>query len=236
MEELEREATPEALNRIENLRELISAAQDFARRSEDTSVQAFLDMVALLTDVDEGMKDTRGKVTLMTLHMAKGLEFPVVFIAGMEEGVFPHGRSFTDPEELEEERRLCYVGMTRAKKRLFLTAALQRRFYGTESFNLPSRFLEEIKTHLLHRIEAPTLFYTPAHEGSAEPDHRYEVEADQPSFVDFYLPGVKVRHPEWGVGRIRERIGNGEEMKVVVTFPGIGTKRLKVKYAELTRA
>ncbi|MFQ5532393.1 MAG: ATP-dependent helicase [Candidatus Methylomirabilales bacterium] len=236
LEELEREGTPEALNRIENLQELISAAQDFARRSEDTSLQAFLDMVALLTDVDEGMRDTRGKVTLMTLHMAKGLEFPVVFIAGMEEGIFPHGRSFNDPEELEEERRLCYVGMTRAKKRLFLTAALQRRFYGTESFNLPSRFLEEIKTDLLRRIEAPTLSYVPPHDGSGEPGRRYEVEADQPSFVDFYLPGVKVRHPEWGVGRIRERIGNGEEMKVVVIFPGIGTKKLKVKYAELTRA
>ncbi|MFQ5658081.1 MAG: ATP-dependent helicase [Candidatus Methylomirabilales bacterium] len=234
--DLEREGTPEALSRVENLRELISAAQDFTRRSEETSLQAFLDMVALLTDVDEGMKDTWGKVTLMTLHMAKGLEFPVVFITGMEEGVFPHGRAYTDPEELEEERRLCYVGMTRAKRRLFLTAALQRRFYGTESFNLPSRFLEEIKPHLLRRIETSTLSYVPPPEGSGEPGQRYEVEADEPSFVDFYLPGIKVRHPEWGVGRIRERIGNGEDMKVVVIFPGIGTKKLKVKYAELTRA
>ncbi|MCZ6479054.1 MAG: ATP-dependent helicase [Candidatus Methylomirabilales bacterium] len=234
--ELEKEGTPDALSRIENLRELISAAQDFTQRSEDTSLHAFLDMVSLLTDVDEGLKDTGGKVTLMTLHMAKGLEFPVVFIAGMEEGLFPHGRAYTDPEELEEERRLCYVGMTRAKRRLFLTTAVQRRLYGAESFNLPSRFLEEIKPHLLHRIEALTLSSASTLEGSHQPSPRYEVEEDQIPFVDFYQPGVWVRHPEWGVGRIRERIGHGEEMKVVVTFSGIGTKKLKVKYAQLSRA
>ncbi|MEE9182220.1 MAG: UvrD-helicase domain-containing protein [candidate division NC10 bacterium] len=234
--ELEQEGTPEALSRIENLQELISAAQDFVQRSEDATLQAFLDMVALLTNVDEGMKDTRGRVTLMTLHMAKGLEFPVVFIAGMEEGVFPHGRAYTDPEELEEERRLCYVGVTRAKKRLFLTAAVQRRLYGGESFNLPSRFLEEITPHLLERIEAPSPSYATSLEGYGASVLRYEVEADQTPFVDFYQPGIQVRHPEWGVGRIRERMGNGDEMKVVVTFPGIGTKKLKVKYAQLTRA
>ena len=234
--ELEKEGTPDALSRIENLRELISAAQDFTQRSEDTSLHAFLDMVSLLTNVDEGLRDTGGKVTLMTLHMAKGLEFPVVFIAGMEEGLIPHGRAYTDPEELEEERRLCYVGMTRAKRRLFLTTAVQRRLYGAESFNLPSRFLEEIKPHLLHRIEALTLSSASTLEGSHQPSPRYEVEEDQIPFVDFYQPGVRVRHPEWGVGRIRERIGHGEEMKVVVTFPGIGTKKLKVKFAQLSRA
>jgi DNA helicase-2/ATP-dependent DNA helicase PcrA len=234
--ELEQEGTPEALSRIENLQELISAALDFVQRSEDTTLQAFLDMVALLTNVDEGMRDTRGRVTLMTLHMAKGLEFPVVFIAGMEEGVFPHGRAYTDPEELEEERRLCYVGVTRAKKRLFLTAAVQRRLYGGESFNLPSRFLEEITPHLLERIEAPSPSYATSLEGYGASVLRYEVEADQTPFVDFYQPGIQVRHPEWGVGTIRERMGNGDEMKVVVTFPGIGTKKLKVKYAQLTRA
>jgi DNA helicase-2/ATP-dependent DNA helicase PcrA len=234
--QLEREGTPEALSRIENLQELISAAQDFVQRSDDASLQAFLDMVALLTDVDEGMKDTRGKVTLMTLHMAKGLEFPVVLIAGMEEGVFPHGRAYTDPEELEEERRLCYVGMTRAKRRLFLTAAVRRRLYGGESFNFPSRFLEEITPELLQRIDAPTPSYATPRESFAESGLRYDVETEQVPFVDFYQPGIKVRHPEWGVGKIRERIGNGDDMKVVVAFPGIGAKKLKVKHAQLTRA
>jgi DNA helicase-2/ATP-dependent DNA helicase PcrA len=238
LEELQRDATPEALSRLENLRELISAAQDFVERSEDKSLEAFLDMVALLTDVDEGMKDARGKVTLMTLHMAKGLEFPVVFITGMEEGVFPHGRAYTDPEELEEERRLCYVGVTRAKKRLYLTAAIQRRLYGGESFNLPSRFLEEISPECLQRIETPTPSYAPHLEdpGLSLSSVRYEPEADEIPFVDFFHPGARVRHPEWGVGRIRERIGNGDELKVVVTFPGIGVRKLKVKYAQLTLA
>ena len=236
LEALQREATPESLSRLENLRELISAAQDFVERSEDKSLEAFLDMVALLTDVDEGMKDARGKVTLMTLHMAKGLEFPVVFITGMEEGVFPHGRAYTDPEELEEERRLCYVGVTRAKKRLFLTAAVQRRLYGGESFNLPSRFLEEISPERLQRVETPTPSDAPHLEGPGVSSVRYEAEADETPFVDFFQPGVRVRHPEWGVGRIRERIGNGDELKVVVTFPGIGARKLKVKYAQLTLA
>ncbi len=238
--QLEREGTPEALSRIENLQELISAAQDFVQRSDDASLPGFLDMVALLTDVDEGMKDARGKVTLMTLHMAKGLEFPVVLIAGMEEGVFPHVRAYTDPEELEEERRLCYVGMTRAKRRLFLTAAVHRRLYGGESFNLPSRFLEEITPELVQRIDAPTPAYaTPyitSHETSGALGLRYHMEPDQTPFVDFYQPGIRVRHPEWGVGRIRERIGNGDDMKVVVAFPGIGMKKLNVKHAHLTRA
>jgi DNA helicase-2/ATP-dependent DNA helicase PcrA len=236
LEELQRDATPEALSRLENLRELISAAQDFVERSEDKSLEAFLDMVALLTDVDEGMKDARGRVTLMTLHMAKGLEFPVVFITGMEEGVFPHGRAYIDPEELEEERRLCYVGVTRAKKRLFLSAALQRRLYGGESFNLPSRFLEEISPERLQRLDTSTPSYAPRLEDPGVSSVRYESEPGETPFVDFFQPGVRVRHPEWGVGRIRERIGNGDELKVVVTFPGIGARKLKVKYAQLTLA
>lgn len=239
--QLEEEGTPEALSRIENLQELISAAQDFVQRSEDASLQGFLDMVSLLTDVDEGMKDIRGKVTLMTLHMAKGLEFPIVFITGMEEGVFPHGRAYTDPEELEEERRLCYVGMTRAKKRLFLTAAVQRRLYGGENFNLPSRFLEEVTPDLLQRIDTRTPAYATPYVALDEQRTdgslvSHDGQADEIPFVDFYQPGIRVRHPEWGVGKIRERIGNGDDMKVVVVFPGIGTKKLKVKHAHLTRA
>jgi DNA helicase-2/ATP-dependent DNA helicase PcrA len=126
--------------------------------------------------------------------------------------------------------------MTRAKKRLYLTAAVQRRLYGGESFNLPSRFLEEVPSHLLKRIEAGAAPHPSSIEALVEPGPRYETEADREPFVDFYQPGIRVRHPEWGVGTIKERIGSGEEMKVVVTFVGIGTKKLKVKYAHLTRA
>ncbi|MEK7366525.1 MAG: 3'-5' exonuclease, partial [candidate division NC10 bacterium] len=132
---LQEEGTPEAEGRLENLRELVAAAQDFAVRSEEPTLQAFLDSVALISDVDT-LEEGRGAVTLMTLHMAKGLEFGVVFMTGMEEGVFPHARALADEEELEEERRLCYVGITRAKHRLYCTAALERRLYGGENFNL----------------------------------------------------------------------------------------------------
>ncbi|MFQ5839482.1 MAG: ATP-dependent helicase [Candidatus Methylomirabilales bacterium] len=236
---LDAEGTPEAQARIENLRELVAAAQDFTEQSEDPSLQAFLDSVALISDVDE-LQDGSGAVTLMTLHMAKGLEFPVVFLTGMEEGIFPHARALTDPEELEEERRLCYVGMTRAKRRLFLSAATHRRLYGGGNFNLPSRFIDEIPPELLEHVgppEPPICADLDAVSRPATQDRAglyYEPDGGEP-FVDHYRPGTRVRHPEFGIGTIRERVGDGEEMKVVITFAGIGTKKLKVKYARLTR-
>jgi DNA helicase-2/ATP-dependent DNA helicase PcrA len=174
----------------------------------------------------------------MTLHMAKGLEFGTVFLTGMEEGVFPHARALADDEELEEERRLCYVGITRAKHRLYCTAALERRLYGGGSFNLPSRFLEEIPPELTVRADAGGRM--PGEESGPivrEPDGlRYESVEEGERSVDFYRPGVRVRHPEWGIGTIRDRTGEGEDAKVTITFPGVGSKRVKVKYANLTRA
>jgi DNA helicase-2/ATP-dependent DNA helicase PcrA len=149
--DLKNEGTVEAETRQENLQELVSAAREFMERSEDHTLQAFLDSVALIADIDE-MAEGTGTVTLMTLHSAKGLEFPVVFLTGLEEGVFPHARSLHDDDaELEEERRLCYVGMTRARQQLFLTAALSRRLYNNDSYNLPSRFLDELPERLVQR-------------------------------------------------------------------------------------
>ena len=234
---LQEEGTPEAEGRLENLRELVAAAQDFVLRSEEPTLQAFLDSVALISDVDT-LEDGRGAVTLMTLHMAKGLEFGTVFLTGMEEGVFPHARALADDEELEEERRLCYVGITRAKHCLYCTAALERRLYGGGSFNLPSRFLEEIPPELTVRADAGGRM--PGEETGPvvrEPDGlRYESVEEGERSVDFYRPGVRVRHPEWGIGTIRDRTGEGEDAKVTITFPGVGSKRVKVKYANLTRA
>jgi len=234
---LQEEGTPEAEGRLENLRELAVAAQDFVLRSEEPTLQAFLDSVALISDVDT-LEEGRGAVTLMTLHMAKGLEFGTVFLTGMEEGVFPHARALADEEELEEERRLCYVGITRAKHRLYCTAALERRLYGGETFNLPSRFLEEIPPELTVRADgAGRMPETPEVPTVREADGlRYETVEEGERTVDFYQPGVRVRHPEWGIGTIRERTGDGEDTKVTVTFAGVGIKRLKVKYASLTRA
>ncbi len=244
-DDLQAEATPEAEARLENLRELVTAAQQFHERSDDRSLAAFLDSVALIADIDQ-LAEGQGAVALMTLHSAKGLEFPVVFITGMEEGVFPHARAFTDVAELEEERRLCYVGMTRAKTRLYLSAAVRRQIYGNENYNLPSRFLDEVPPELLLRIE-PTL--APARsrfrereeeeERRAVPSRRngrWEAVSEGEGFVDFLQVGARVRHPDWGVGVIRERIGDGEDLKVVVSFAGVGRKKLAAKFAPLERA
>ncbi len=147
---LEEEGTPEAFSRIENLKELANAAQDAQERGE--TLAEFLDHAALVSDADQF--DPAARVTLMTLHAAKGLEFPLVVLAGMEEGLFPHSRTLNDPPQMEEERRLCYVGLTRAMDALVLTRARYRRRYGNDmpEATLPSRFLEEIPPHLLEDL------------------------------------------------------------------------------------
>ncbi|HZD95163.1 MAG TPA: 3'-5' exonuclease, partial [Candidatus Sulfotelmatobacter sp.] len=152
IKQLEEEATPESFSRIDNLRELVNAAMDSRDRGE--TLAEFLDHAALVSDVDT--YDPRGTVTLMTLHSAKGLEFSLVFLIGMEEGLFPHSRAFNDPDQMEEERRLCYVGMTRAMDHLVLSNARYRRRYGTDmpDATVPSRFLEEVPQQLLEELGA----------------------------------------------------------------------------------
>jgi DNA helicase-2/ATP-dependent DNA helicase PcrA len=250
VEDLKAEGTVEAQSRIENLQELINASREFGERSDDKSLHAFLDSVALIADID-ALAEGTGAVTLMTLHSAKGLEFPVVFMTGMEEGIFPHSRSMGDDGELEEERRLCYVGMTRAKERLFLTCALTRRLYNNSSYNLPSRFLDEVPAHLVTRLDGiggrgePRAASREPRYGSRDPGyasrepraasrefprtpfrHPQDPDNGDAAFVDHLRVGMRVRHPEWGVGTIRERIGEGEDLKVVVTFAGVGRKKL----------
>ena len=237
-EELQTEGTPEAQSRLENLKELVTAAQEFVERHEE-GLQGFLDSVALIADIDE-YAEGRGAVTLMTLHMAKGLEFSTVFMVGMEEGIFPHAYAMADERELEEERRLCYVGMTRAKRRLYLTSARQRRLYGSKSFNLPSRFLEEIPPEVLEVRDGWASQgddgWLPgggaAAFGRGDPPGRpYSDE----TFVDRLYPGARVRHHDFGTGVIRERSGSGDDLKIVVRFNGVGEKKLLVKYAQLER-
>ena len=150
---LEEEDTPEAYSRVENLRELVNAAMDSRDRGE--TLDQFLDHAALVSDADA--YDERAQITLMTLHAAKGLEFPLVFLGGLEEGLFPHSRTFLQPDDIEEERRLCYVGMTRAMDTLILTRAVYRRRYGTDlpEASIPSRFLEEIPVELVEDLGKP---------------------------------------------------------------------------------
>jgi DNA helicase-2/ATP-dependent DNA helicase PcrA len=159
LQDLREERSEEAESRIENLMELVSAAREYETRNAEPSLAGFVDQLSLLSDVDEESGSRDARVLMMTLHSAKGLEFPVVVIAGLEEGLFPHSRSAEDEAELEEERRLCYVGITRAQRRLVLTSAARRRVFGDYQSTDPSRFIEEIPAELVE--EAPSTFLAP---------------------------------------------------------------------------
>ena len=220
-EALRQEKSAEAEGRLENLEELISAAEDYQRSHEDASVEGFLDVATLVSDLDELPGDARG-VTLMTLHLAKGLEFPVVFVTGMEEGVFPHARSMNDGDEIEEERRLCYVGLTRAKQRLYLSYALHRRLHGY-GLGEPSRFLLEIPEDQVTLLNVTRV----GSEGEPPPD-----PAELPDDLPFRV-GAHVRHARWGEGLLVGIEREGKDVIVTVGFASVGRKRLSLQYAHL---
>ncbi|MDR7499865.1 MAG: 3'-5' exonuclease, partial [Armatimonadota bacterium] len=216
---LEQEGTEEAYSRLENLRELVTVAREFEEMTGETTLEAFLQHLSLVTDLDTWQQEA-DRITLMTLHSAKGLEFSVVFLAGLEEGLFPHARALEEEGGLEEERRLCYVGMTRAKQRLYLSYARQRMIFGTTLPGIPSRFLDEVPEDLLVRIrQAPS----PAVEWPEE-------DREVPTFV----AGEKVRHAAFGEGRVLEVEGEGARAVVTVQFAH-GIKRLALGYAPLER-
>jgi DNA helicase-2/ATP-dependent DNA helicase PcrA len=225
----------DAAERLDNVQEMLNATEEFEEKSQDKTVHAYLEQVSLITDLDLVDKRKNG-VTLMTIHIAKGLEFPVVFLTGLEEGLFPLGETQFDPEELEEERRIAYVGMTRAKDRLYLTSAATRRIYGQTKWNLPSRFIEEAGLVVSQRKPAPE-----APSGDFEPSVRREFK---PSFSPDsrsasgekgFRVGQRVRHPEFGAGKITQQSGSGEDLKVVVLFDSGQWKKLLVKYAPLEK-
>jgi DNA helicase-2/ATP-dependent DNA helicase PcrA len=220
----------EDVARRENLAELVSAAREFERsNAEGATVEEYLDVVSLATQEETG--DGKGAVTLSTLHAAKGLEFPAVFIVGLEEGYLPHGQSAEDPEELEEERRLLYVGMTRAQDDLTLTLAGRRLVYGKVQMRSPSRFLDEIPAEILEaRTERravstrrPTVF---------DSDVDWEPEDSGGSLGR----GKRVRHPRYGYGVILAQEGSGEETRLTVYFDRAGKKKFIARYADLTPA
>jgi DNA helicase-2/ATP-dependent DNA helicase PcrA len=218
---LKQERSPEAAARLENLEELIAAAEDHQRAQGSPSLEAFLDGVALVSDVDELEEGARG-VTLMTLHSAKGLEFPCVFLTGLEEGVFPHARSVGTPEDLEEERRLCYVGLTRAKTRLVLSYALHRRIHGYGTGE-PSRFLSEMpEEHLLFLNATRTAPVAAVPVPLEEPDEGWPLRV-----------GARVRHDRFGEGLVVGVERDGSDTIVTVAFASVGRKRLSLEYARL---
>jgi DNA helicase-2/ATP-dependent DNA helicase PcrA len=223
-EALRQERSPEAEARLENLEELIAAAEDFTRTEAAPTLEGFLDGVALVSDVDE-LKDAEGRVTLMTLHSAKGLEFRAVFLTGLEEGVFPHARSTNDPDEVEEERRLCYVGVTRARERLTLSWALHRRIHGY-GVGEPSRFLREMPEDQLLLLNAGRVQERPE---PARAVPRYDPE-EEPWPIRV---GTRVRHARFGEGLVVGVERDGTDTVVTVGFASVGRKRLSLQYAQL---
>jgi len=246
---LEGERSNESQERLANLEELVSALEEFERSSQEKTLSAFLEQVALIVDLEREGKGGES-VTLMTLHSAKGLEFPVVFMVGMEERLFPHVRSLDDPDQMEEERRLCYVGMTRARERLFMTNARRRHLFGQEQMNPPSRFLSDIPPELCDAepvvqewggqrpwqtdgVTGHNLAAVFAVEPEPEADNEVRVVPDDSEEI---VLGMKVRHGKFGIGVIRKIEGRGDEQKVIVWFNSVGPKKLLVRFAGLERA
>jgi DNA helicase-2/ATP-dependent DNA helicase PcrA len=229
---LAREDTQESQERLENLAELLGAAVDYEGREEAPSLAGFLDRAALLSETDRLRDDV--PVLLMTLHAAKGLEFESVFLVGLEEGLLPHSRSLTGEEALEEERRLCYVGMTRAMERLHLSWARSRQVFGQRRLTAPSRFLAEIPQAGLEMSGGdfvPAPGWTRRAPRAGPGDDRAPLP---PALgVPGIRPGARVRHPLFGVGTVLRCEGEGDDLKVTVSFPGAGTKKLVARFAGL---
>ncbi len=232
------EGTPDAISRMENIRELLNAISEYARSADNATLDGFLEQVSLVADIDN-WDDRSNAVSLMTLHSAKGLEFPVVFIAGLEEGLFPLSRNAETQDELEEERRLFYVGATRAKEKLYLSYARTRSRFGEYHRNgMPSRFLKELDASLVKKEEAkPDLFtYHPA----SRPQRRRSPEAQiMPSYEDFsqerieFQAGMRIRHSHFGEGVVRLVEGQGERTKIHVAFADGSLRKIMVKYANI---
>lgn len=295
LRDLREEHSEEAQSREENLMELVSAAREYEIRIEGSTLGGFVDQLSLLSDVDETEGSEKARVWLMTMHAAKGLEFPVVIMPGMEEKLFPHSRAQQDELELEEERRLCYVGITRAQRKLVLTSAARRRVFGEYQSTEPSRFLDEIPSELMERIEVPSFggfgagggygrggggysgrsgggggysggrpsYQTqsnpygmprsgagssgysggtmhvggkkPAGGGDEQPAYSYEDE-DQSATPMTFKPGLRVRHPQFGIGNIISVEPVDSDFKLQVRFNSVGIKTLRAKFAKLSPA
>lgn len=251
LEELENERTPQAQSRIDNLHELISVAQEFAASEKENNLENFLAHVALVSDIDD-TELGEDAITLMTLHSSKGLEFPVVFLVGMEEGLFPHARTLMDETEIEEERRLCYVGITRAKEKLFLSSTKMRTIYGNTVTYPPSRFLQEIPARLVKTIKRQERFS--ALENFKQVSEKYSARPQKPASTfnpHSFMPqkpaaaaggtgtrfntGDRVSHSKWGEGMVVSVKDSPDGQEVKVAFAGAGVRSLLTKYAVLKK-
>jgi len=259
LKELEAEDSVEAQTRIENIKELISVAIEFEKDDEGGGLDAFLENVSLVADVD-GLDEDADRVVLMTLHSAKGLEFPVVFLPGLEEGVFPGYRSIGSETEIEEERRICYVGITRAREQLFISSAYSRTLFGNTTFNRESRFLREIPEELIFNpekkkklaVEQKISGFTPKTTSFAndtqKPAEVFGIKGVQRGFGDAFASqapkpitggtfkaGDKVKHKKFGTGTITKVEPEGADFKLDIMFGGSGLKRLMAGFANLEK-
>ncbi|NLZ51674.1 MAG: DNA helicase PcrA [Thermoanaerobacteraceae bacterium] len=234
MDELVSQNTTEASSRIENLQEMVGAAIEFEQKKPDATLEDFLTELALVSDVDN-LEEKNDAVVLMTLHSAKGLEFPIVFLAGMDEGIFPHSRSLLDSDQLEEERRLCYVGITRARKKLYMTRAWQRSLYGNTSYYTASRFLKEISEEYL--IETSYGINNNTDSARFEPEGvKSEGKSSRnEQSIGSIGPGDRVRHSKWGEGIVLDIDGIDEDAQITISFPSVGEKHLILKYAPIVK-
>jgi len=266
LRELEQSSDPQDESRVDNLRELVSVAREFEEQrvaaGDEVTLDAFLEQVSLVADADSVPDATGGVVTLMTLHTAKGLEFPVVFLTGMEESVFPHARSLSEPDEMAEERRLAYVGITRARERLFLSRALSRSAWGAPAWNPPSRFLDEVPPDLVSWTGAVDRQPFVDRYGDDSPSGRYAdhgYRARRPSAqeqlassrtasgrglrgglgnrkVPELAVGDRVTHDAWGLGTVVDTRGAGDGAQAKIDFGGsTGVKWLMLRYAPLEK-
>lgn len=236
--QLEESTDPQDQARAENIGELLSVAKDFQDTNPTGTVEDFLEQVALVNDVDS-FEQEESKVTLMTLHAAKGLEFPIVFLGGLEEGLFPHSRTLMNPEEIEEERRLAYVGITRAEKELYISNATTRTVFGRTSSYLPSRFIDEIPEELVDGLRAKRKVpddikrHVPQHMSVTsrpvtKPIVRNEVIAD-------WKVGDTAIHSKWGNGKVINVTGEGAGMKLTIEFPTQGVRVVMAKFAPVKK-
>ena len=248
LQDLREERSEEAESRIENLAELVSAAREYESRSPEPSLGGFVDQLSLLSDVDEEAGSRNARVLMMTMHSAKGLEFPIVILGGLEEGLFPHSRSADDELELEEERRLCYVGITRAQRRLVLTSAARRRVFGEYHSTEPSRFIDEIPPELIEEVLSKSVALpqssfsqyraNPYGKGGSyrkarEEQPAYAYENEDQSVPGGLKPGLRVKHPSFGVGTVLSVEPLDDDTKLVVRFASVGQKTLRAKFAKL---
>ena len=222
VDDLKQKGTEEADNRLENIYELYSAIAQYQEENEDTSLQGYLTNASLASDLDN-LDEGQEKVSLMTLHSAKGLEFPIVFLVGLEQGTLPHIRSLNDPLSLEEERRLCYVGITRAQEQLFITHARERYVWGSKEMKMVSQFLQEIPPDLIDSNVRGTVKKV------------YRKKTESSSSHTKWSVGDRVIHHSFGEGEITHILGAGKKTNLAIKFSGLGRKIIDPRTSTLTK-